>query len=401
MKKVVTLTFVLLFGLISWAQTENFWTKKADFAGLKRERAVGFSIGDKGYISTGIDTAEIVLNDLWQYDPQLDSWTQMADLPGVGRRNASGFVLNDEGYVGLGMDNAEALPGNPLNDFYKYSPVTNTWQAIANYPGGGGTGVYFATSFELDNKGYVCGGKRGPNNYNNQLWEYKPAIDSWTQRQNFPGGVRYQLTSFTIGFDAYVGLGTDNDNLRKDFWKYSPATNSWIQIADYLGEERASAIAFTLGQRGFVGTGNNGGFQRDIWQYNPVIDDWSPMDNFGGSERKNAISFVINNKAYVGTGKGYSGKKASIWEYTPPTALSLSENEFSVSLYPNPVSDYFKIDSDQHFDAIEVYNITGELVDRFTENNNGYVISNYSKGVYIVRILVANKIIGQQKLIKL
>lgn len=400
MKNLLVIIVVALSSSV-FAQTENFWVKKADFAGLKRERAVGFAIGNKGYIATGQDTAEVVLNDLWEYDPTLDSWTQKANLPGVGRRNASAFVLNNEGYVGLGMDNAEAGPGSPLTDFYKYNPVSNTWVATANYPGGSGTGIYFAASFAMDNKGYICGGKRGPDNYIDELWEYKPSIDTWTQKADFPGGVRYQLTSFTIGFDAYVGLGIDKDNLRKDFWKYSPAFNTWEPIADYLGEERASVISFTMGHRGFVGTGTNGGFQRDIWMYNPVNDDWSPMDNYGGSNRKNAVAFVINNRAYVGTGKGYSGKKQSMWEYTPPSVLALSENDVEMAIYPNPVQENFTIQMNVDFDKVAVYSLSGELVRTFERKNGTYSIPELSKGIYLIKVLEGVNTIAQQKMIKL
>ena len=35
--------------------TANTWTQKADFGGTARYSAVGFSIGSKGYIGTGVD----------------------------------------------------------------------------------------------------------------------------------------------------------------------------------------------------------------------------------------------------------------------------------------------------------------------------------------------------------
>ena len=38
-----------------------------------------------------IDTAEILLKDLWQYDPNTDTWMQKADLPGAARRDAVAF----------------------------------------------------------------------------------------------------------------------------------------------------------------------------------------------------------------------------------------------------------------------------------------------------------------------
>ena len=78
---------------MAFTQTENYWTKKTDFTGLKRERAIAFTVDDFAYIGTGVDTAEFVHKDFWQYDPIVDVWVQVADLPGTARRNASAFSM--------------------------------------------------------------------------------------------------------------------------------------------------------------------------------------------------------------------------------------------------------------------------------------------------------------------
>ena len=53
----------------------NVWTKKADFGGNARNQAVGFSIGNKGYIGTGIgigfSNGYECLRDFWEYDPNI------------------------------------------------------------------------------------------------------------------------------------------------------------------------------------------------------------------------------------------------------------------------------------------------------------------------------------------
>ncbi|MBI4726765.1 hypothetical protein HY768_06025 [candidate division TA06 bacterium] len=42
-----------LTDLWEYDTTSDTWTRKADFPGTPRDRAVGFSIGTKGYIGTG------------------------------------------------------------------------------------------------------------------------------------------------------------------------------------------------------------------------------------------------------------------------------------------------------------------------------------------------------------
>ena len=64
MMKIISLLIVTL-PFCLFGQAPNSWLKKNDFAGLKRERAVAFSIGDFGYVGTGVDTVEIVHNDFW------------------------------------------------------------------------------------------------------------------------------------------------------------------------------------------------------------------------------------------------------------------------------------------------------------------------------------------------
>ena len=56
--------------LWEWNQTTNIWTKKADFGGVSRRSANGFSIGNKGYIGLGTtgSTDKFYL-DFWEFDP--------------------------------------------------------------------------------------------------------------------------------------------------------------------------------------------------------------------------------------------------------------------------------------------------------------------------------------------
>lgn len=388
MKQGLFIVSVLL-SWFSFAQTANFWTKKNDFIGGKRERAVAFSIGNYGYLATGVDTAEMVKKDLWRYDPAGDTWQQMADIPGNGRRDAVGFSLGDKGYVGLGIDNDFSIIGNKLKDLWEYDPITNSWTQKADYPGGNGNGIYFATAFAIDSKGYVCCGKIGPNSYSSQLWEYKPSIDQWTQRAPFPGGVRYQLSSFSIGNYGYVGLGANQDVFKKDFWRYNPGANTWQQIPDLPGSQRGNAVTFTIEERGFVCMGTDGGLLDDLWEYDPNTNSWSIRAFYGGSERKNAVGFVVNGKAYVGTGKGYSGKKQGFEEYTPHNFASVTEQELvQLNVWPNPSPDHiFCSTASPKIEKYVLCSLSGKTVLEERADKSGKTImelNGIEQGIYLV-----------------
>lgn len=403
MTKILYILGFFLFSTLGFSQTQNYWTKKKDFSGLKRERAVAFSINGKGYIGTGVDTADVVHKDLWEYDPTSDTWTQKADVASV-RRNAVGFAIDDKGYIGTGMDSVSASLGNTLSDFHEYDPVTNSWTAKASFPGSGGVGLYFATGFSADSKGYICGGKRGPNNYTAEFWEYKPSTDSWIQRQDFPGGVRYQLCSFTVDNLAYVGLGIDQDVYRKDLWQYNPATNAWNQRNDFLGGERGAVSTFSLGQRGFICLGSDGGYKGDLWEYNPFSDSWSIRANFGGSDRKNAVAFTIGDSAFVGTGKGVSGKKSSMYVYTPYSVLSTPEkNAETISVFPNPIENQINMSLQSNdTKTISILDITGKTIIKVNSNQASLTLERGSQpsGIYFLVVQdETNAIIHAQKLI--
>lgn len=383
------LFFCCLVLLPFWSAAQyNTWTKLNDVGMGKRERATAFSIGSLGYLCGGLDTAEVIHKDLWAYDPQTDAWTQKADLPGSARRDAISFVVNNFAFVGSGMDSISGPTGNTLKDFWRYNPTSNSWTAIADFPGAGGEGVYFATGFAVGGKGYLCGGKTGPNLYSSQLWEYKPGNNQWIQRASFPGGVRYQMSSFVVDAKAYVGMGTDQNIFKKDMYCYDPGANTWQTIAPFPGYERGAASTFTLEGRGFVCLGNNGGLLSDLIEYNPQTDTWTLRAAFGGSERKSAVSFVIDNKAYVGTGKGYSGKKDSWYVYAPSNYAALEAFEAALQIYPNPVCTDLTINGLTSFvEDVKIYNAIGVEVlqlDAISANGSAFDLSMLPAGCYIL-----------------
>lgn len=393
-------------GNFLFAQTENYWTQKIDFGGMKRERAVAVSINNFGYVGTGVDTNETVHKDWWQYDAVNDVWTQKANLPGSVRRNAVAFAINGKAYVGTGIDSAEAsVPNsNVLKDLWEYNPQTNSWAPKADYPGGGGGGVYFATAFTLDNKGFVVCGKIGADTYIREVWEYKPSANTWMQRPDFPGGQRYQLCSFVVEDEAFVGLGADYNTYLDDIWKYNAGNGIWTRMNDFAGGHRGSVCTFTLGQRGFVCLGIDGGLKNDLWEYNPFTDSWTARASYGGSARRCAIAFTAYGKAYVGTGDGYTGKKASMHEYTPMLVLSTDEvaqNDFTI--YPVPAEGIIIINSRTQVNYYELISVNGQKVLEFASGNSlqtSFDCSQLDRGVYLLRAVMENGEISQtQRLI--
>lgn len=313
-KKGMMLHFVILIGTgvnSSWAQ--NTWTQKADFGGIARRSGVGFSIGSKGYIGTGLDGTNF-RRDFWEYNPVTNSWTQKVDFPASAREYAVGFSIANKGYIGTGLD-----ASNNKNDFWEYDPSTNAWTNKANV---GGMGRWGAVGFSIGSKGYIGTGYDGSDG-KNDFWEYDPAINAWTQKANFGGAARYVGTGFSIGSKGYIGTGESGNfpNLTyyNDFWEYNPSTNSWSQKSSFPGTPRRWAVGFSIGNHGYIGTGVDvSDYKSDFWDYDPVTNNWTQKADFAGTARWGANAFSIGNKGYIGTGAiGYPTFFNDFWEYTP------------------------------------------------------------------------------------
>jgi len=82
------------------------WTQKGDIDAnddwtIKRSGACAFTLGSKSYICLGYYSTGI-RNDVWEYDPTADTWTRKYDFEGTGRQKAVSFVVNNHAYIALG-----------------------------------------------------------------------------------------------------------------------------------------------------------------------------------------------------------------------------------------------------------------------------------------------------------
>lgn len=249
----------------------NAWTQKADFAGGTRVNAAAFSIGSKGYVGTGRSASEKFTNDFWEYDPLANSWVQKADFIGSSRSNAVGFAINTTGYIGSGG------AGNvQTDDFYEYSPSANQWVKTSSIPGER-TGAF---AFVAAGKAYIGGGFYRNNSKNtglSDLYMFDPAGKTWTAKA---GIANYAYTaynsSFTIGSNGYVGLGSDVSQSvaygTTKVYEYVTASNSWRTLPAFGGKERGAAVGFTINNIGYFGLGEpsgSTGAYRDFWAYKP------------------------------------------------------------------------------------------------------------------------------------
>lgn len=395
MKTIIILLFIFLSNIDCYPQ----WSQKADFAGSSnRSMAVGFSIGNKGYVGTGSESVFCVpiscekdYNDFWEYDPTKNFWTRKAFFGGETRIQAVGFSIGDKGYIGTGGRSGYK------KDFWEYNPANDTWSRKADFPG---YGRWAAVGFSIGNKGYIGLGLNGTTNFID-FWEYDPLTDVWTKKADFPGIARSGVVFFSIGNKGYVGLGLSAVQLN-DFWEYDPVSNTWKQIADFPGSSRQGAKGFSIGSKGYIVAGHWNSYLKDLWQWDSNSNTWLQKEDFGGSGRIHAIGFSIDSKAYFGTGNSSSGYKSDFWEYNSGiiSGSNLIENENTLKIYPNPATNKITVNSPEK-SILEITDINGQTIETFYQNDSNMTIdiSDYHGGIYFVKVTTKEKIIVQ-KIIK-
>ncbi|MBL0741023.1 T9SS type A sorting domain-containing protein [Chryseolinea lacunae] len=317
--KIHLILLVLTVGVRSvWSQ--DSWTSKTAFAGGVRYGAVGICIGDKCYAGLGNDDAGNHYNDFWEFDAINNTWTRKADFPGGARTTAAGFAIGNKGYIGTGSYTPGDINWTWYNDLWEYDPASDTWTQKASF---GERGRGLAVGFSIGGKGYMGTGTYRFNRfvdavYLDDFWEYDPATDHWTQKKSIPTEGRTGAIGMAIGDKAYVGLGFFYYDTRKDdLWEYDPTTDAWTQKASFGGGPCVNASAFSINDRGYVGNGFNYGYLTEFWEYFPGADLWTKKTDFPGVVRESATTFSTATKGYIFTGGNNTGSLNDVWEYTP------------------------------------------------------------------------------------
>lgn len=377
---VVAIITVYCYCLLPLLSAQGTWTQKTNYGGPPTEKAMGFSIGTKGYC--GLGTSNTL--DFWEWDQTANAWTQKANFTGGTRSFGVGFAVGTTGYIGL---------GNGGQDFWKWDQTTNTWSPIANFPGAPRTGAF---AWSISGKGYVGTGTSG----GQELWEYDPILDSWIAKANFPGAALHWSAYFSIGTKGYMGTGYDGSN-RQDFWEWDQPTNTWTQKTNFPFARRA-AVGFSIGSEGYILLGYGSAYEIDCWKFDPAGNSWAQVTNFTGPASCCHVTYTIGSVAYVVTGyENGNGVSRMNYEYSP-LSVSVNEinNEVSVSVYPNPFAGSLIVNSNAKGE-LKIFDVEGKVVfdTQITNAVSKIDLSDLRSGVYFYQLTSENKTIKTGKII--
>jgi hypothetical protein len=116
--------------------------------------------------------------------------------------------------------------------------------------------------------------------------------------------------------------------------------------------------------------------------------NWS-INNGTGAVGLNAIQ-AIDFFGYQPVGSGPGNYYIDDFQIVESTTVSVNENNAaSFSIYPNPATDRFYVETANNNAAISIYDLSGKLVESSTLNNkqNWISVAGLSEGIYLVEVL--------------
>ena len=237
--------------------------------------------------------------------------------------------------------------------------------------------------FTAANKAYVGTGE-GLTGLKKDFYAYDPESNAWTQVADFAGTARRDAVAFELNGYGFVGTG-DDGILKNDIWMYDFQSDTWIDKAPFPGTARAGAVAWGALPLAYLGTGEdlNGTFNNDLYEYNYYLNAWVQRANIPAPGRKNAFAFYLDGVAYVGG--GYNGFfLEDFWAYSGTASLNANE-KIKVSLYPNPVQNQLRVQSEQTMENIAVYTMDGKQMLAESEAHQQFSmdVSTWRSGTYV------------------
>lgn len=215
------------------------WTKKQAFPGNYRYYGTSFTFNGKVYYGFGEGYYPApsccnngqYFNDLWQYDPATDTWTFLQNAPFEPRSRIIQFIIGNTAYLGFGWVSLPSVKS--FDDLWSYNIETSTWKQInvpvtinSNY-------VSSATSFSVNSRGYIVGLSSGSNTSWRSVWEFDPAIPSWTQKADYPDDI-YGENATTMGNHGLITKSAIN-SIQSRIYEYDPLKDRWIKRQSMSG----------------------------------------------------------------------------------------------------------------------------------------------------------------------
>jgi len=328
------------------------WTQLSPFPGTARDDAASFAIGEKVYVGTGRDVNFALRADWFVFDMIEQNWEPIAELPASGRQYCSTFTDGVYGYLFGGVDDS-----SPLNELWRYDPMVDTWQQMSSLPG---TARWASVSFD---DGMVCTGLFEGGIPTNECWHYDVATNTWSQRADLPGVGRHRAAG--SGANTMVIGGMDPDgNVLNDVLQYDSSSDTWASVPITLPAERFGGDAVFEPIQGttyfLAGASSNNTFHDDMWMFNG--GGWEFLPPFPGGDRRGGViatgaPYPNAQYIYYGTGVDDVQRYGDWWVYVNLSESIREHPSARLRVYPEPSQGIIWMDLPQEWSMVP-YRIT-------------------------------------------
>ncbi len=217
------------------------------------------------------------------YDPGANSWADGLDRPGGGVHNHDAEPIGTKIYVGGGSSGS-----GTTDDFTVIDLVASTWTTVGQIPVA--SNLYYEFAAGGNGRLYMAGGATGGTAIHNQMWEYDPVGNAWSQKANLPAN-RRDVCACGVGDTIYIGGGcaTYPTGLNT-FWKYSISGDSYTNGPNmpapfFWGVGMVATSPDSGPQIYFCGGQQSSGYLRSVYRYNIMGGYWVTEDNLISARR--------------------------------------------------------------------------------------------------------------------
>jgi hypothetical protein len=305
--------------------TAQTWTQLPDLPGSGRSNAACFNLWDGAlYVGTGLDPNGQPTSDWYKFDIAAQTWSAIAPLPASPRWGCSAWRDGFKGWLFGGYD-----ADGPLNELWEYDPIPNEWTQRASLPG---PGRYLAAgTCDVLSSPRVSGGILDGGMLTNECWSYDRWEDEWSIRTDIPGPARRSAAVF----ESTIIGGIDADmNVLSDAWTYD--ANYWYPSA--LGTSPAPRYGASLAVGVLVGGSSNDTLiHNDVWRYDSDGATWEQYPSFPPGPRTAGVMSSWPLAVYYGTGTDGTEVHNDWWMLNAPISEGIEDRETSIAIGLAPI----------------------------------------------------------------
>ena len=189
----------------------------------------------------------IELDDLYRFHEQEQEFVQLAPPQSPpARRYHAAAAWNGHLFIFGGLSGV-----NLRNDVWEYDPAANTWteKTSTGFPP---YGLWGSSAVTFDDYIYLFGGWT-PSGLTRLIYKYNPATGDWSFSGSLPNNEpRYAVSTAVVGTHILVYGGANETKTYDDMQLYDPSIDFWYGLALNNAPLAASAASFAYDWEGLM-----------------------------------------------------------------------------------------------------------------------------------------------------